>query len=107
VKRSRPLRRRRPLHGRPSRTEDRPRSRIPTDAVDAVLRRSGGRCEARATPGCSGRWEHLHHRRLRSQGGGHDAANLLAVCHFCHRWIHDHPAESYARGWLVRAGTGG
>jgi hypothetical protein len=66
--------------------------------------RSGGFCEAR-TPACpEGRHEgvHAHHIRLRSQGGGHDPANGLLVCAASHRWIHDHPAISYANGWLER-----
>lgn len=58
-------------------------------------------CEA-GTRVCVGRAAHVHHRRLRSQGGGDEPSNLLAVCPPCHRYIHDHPAESYERGWLLR-----
>jgi len=68
----------------------------------AVRERSKGRCEARASAECFGVAQHPHHRRMRSQGGGHTADNLLDVCWPCHRYIHDHPAESYARGWLER-----
>lgn len=44
---------------------------------------------------------HRHHRRLRSQGGTDDPWNLLDVSPRLHRWIHDNPGLSYARGWLV------
>ena len=71
-----------------------------------VRQRAGGRCEA-MTPVCSCRHEHTHHRRLRSQGGGHDAANLLAVCRPCHDYIHAHPLESYVEGWMVRSKVDG
>lgn len=58
-------------------------------------------CEA-GTRVCVGRAVHLHHRRLRSQGGGNEPENLLAVCAPCHDHIHRNPAESYERGWLLR-----
>ena len=37
---------------------------------------------------CQGRG-HIHHRVLRSQGGGHDADNLLLLCELHHRLAHD------------------
>lgn len=46
---------------------------------------------------------HKHHRKLRSQGGTDDPVNILLVSPSLHRFIHDHPAESYAKGWLVRS----
>lgn len=57
-------------------------------------------CEAR-TAWCTGRGEHSHHRKLRSQGGKDTPGNLLRVCHRCHAWIHAHPAASYTLGLLV------
>jgi 5-methylcytosine-specific restriction endonuclease McrA len=74
---------------------------IPRLSREAVLERCHGRCEA-GTPACTGRVDHMHHRRLRSQGGTHDPANLLAVCQPCHDHIHHRPAEAYERGWLER-----
>ncbi len=62
--------------------------------------RAHGLCEAQASVACTGRAEHVHHILLRSQGGSDDPANLLAVCHRCHRWIHDYPERSYREGWL-------
>jgi 5-methylcytosine-specific restriction endonuclease McrA len=68
-------------------------------AREAVVRRSSGRCEA-LTPVCTGRMEHAHHVVRRSQGGKDEPENLLACCAACHGYIHDHPAESFDRGWL-------
>lgn len=47
-----------------------------------------------------------HHRELRSQATKaekHTASNIIDVCEDCHRWIHMHPAEAYAHGWLVHS----
>jgi hypothetical protein len=66
--------------------------------------RSGGRCEACAThhlPECSGRYEHAHHVTPRSAGGRDELANALAVGHAHHNgWIHNHPREARALGFL-------
>lgn len=67
--------------------------------------RVNGLCEA-DSPVCPGRphrGDQAHHRRLRSQGGTDDPTNLLWVCTLAHDYIHRHPAESYDRGWLLRA----
>lgn len=69
---------------------------------DEVFAAAGWRCTVGAASGCTGRAEHAHHRRMRSQGGSDEAENLLAVCHACHDHVHAHPAESYAAGWLIR-----
>ena len=75
------------------------------DAMRPVIReRSKGLCEA-SLPCCTKRAEHVHHRRLRSQGGGNDADNLVDLCLACHARIHAHPAESYESGLLVRMGA--
>ena len=67
-----------------------------------VARRADGRCEIRSEA-CTGRHEHTHHIRRRSQGGTHDPANLAATCAACHHLIHDvSPAWGYEHGWLVR-----
>lgn len=67
-----------------------------------VRERSGGRCEAGMSERCSGRGTHVHHRKLRSQGGSNDLANLLDVCAWCHSTIHHNPARSYDLGLLLR-----
>ena len=65
-----------------------------------IRQRSRHQCEAR-TEACVGAGEHIHHRKLRSQGGTNSANNLIDVCTPCHNWIHAHPALSYERGWLI------
>jgi hypothetical protein len=30
-------------------------------------------------------------------------ANLISLCRDCHSYVHAHPAESYAQGFLVRS----
>ena len=70
------------------------------DASVLVLARSNGVCEC-----CHfGRMEHTHHKLRRSQGGTNDLENLMGVCSACHSWIHAHPADSYAAGYLIRRG---
>jgi hypothetical protein len=78
--------------------------------VADVLRRSGGRCEARVAGVCL---EHagrpypvdVHERRLRSQGGDPtDPANCLVTCRPCHDFAHAHPAEANRLGLILRRG---
>jgi 5-methylcytosine-specific restriction endonuclease McrA len=64
----------------------------------------GGRCQV-AGPGCEGAAREGHHILARSQGGKHEAGNVLVVCGVCHRWIHEHPAEAVARGFLRTRGA--
>lgn len=71
-------------------------------ASEQVRRRSRGRCEVNAPPCTTWATDTPHHRRLRSQGGEHHPDNLFDTCAPCHRYVHEHPAESYARGWLLR-----
>ena len=45
----------------------------------------------------------VHEVVMRSHGGSiTDPDNCKALCHFHHRWVHDHPAESQELGWLKR-----
>jgi hypothetical protein len=73
-------------------------------AAEKVVReRSGGDCEAR-TPWCEGRATQVHHRAGRSD---HTPEMLLDVCGSgnvtgCHGFIHQHPENAYAEGWLVK-----
>lgn len=90
----------------PARVERRhPADDEPTwaEAVRAVRARSGGRCEVGIVRGCTGRHEHTHHRRLRSQGGTHHPYNLLGICRPCHDAAHAYPDRSYRAGILVRS----
>lgn len=78
------------------------KSKIPVSVREAVERRSGGYCEAAVDAGCRRKGGHLHHKLMRSQGGGHTEGNLIDVCPPCHGYIHGHPAWAYERGFLVR-----
>jgi hypothetical protein len=77
---------------------------IPKGLRDKLAVRSGGHCElcglARAT-----NW---HHRKNRSQGGGHNLANAMHLCGSgttgCHGMVTESPARAYDRGWSVRSG---
>ena len=43
----------------------------------------------------------LHHVRRRSQGGADHKLNLRPVHRLCHEYIHQHPSEAKARGFLA------
>jgi len=101
VKRGGPLRRKTRLRAVGKKAK---RDREELELTGAVVRlRSSNKCEAQVPGVCTGAGQHIHHRKLRSQGGDNLAKSLLHVCFKCHRYIHDHPAESYERGWLIRA----
>jgi HNH endonuclease len=60
-----------------------------------ILERDGWRCQV---PGCTRPASHVHHVKLRSQGGGNEPENLISVCVVHHlRGIH--------RGLLRVSGT--
>ena len=44
----------------------------------------------------------VHHRKLRSQGGGHELTNLVLIHAECHEWTHANPTAAYVLGWMVR-----
>lgn len=46
---------------------------------------------------------HVHHRRMRSQGGGDTFSNLVTLCVRCHGWVHGNPAKASQEGWLLQA----
>jgi hypothetical protein len=70
---------------------------IPLRIRRQVWERSGGLCEC----GCSQRATSVHHRKLRSQGGRHEMANLLHLTAECHDRTHANPERGYALGLLV------
>ncbi|MDN5916633.1 MAG: HNH endonuclease [Pseudonocardia sp.] len=63
-----------------------------------VRDRSGGLCEV-CSSAVGREW---HHRKNRSQGGLWSPENGLHVCSPHHRWITEHPASSWIKGWSVR-----
>lgn len=64
-----------------------------------VLKRAENRCERCKRPSTSVGPLDLHHRLARSQGGGHEAANLRALCRVCHAQVHAGSAD--AGRWIV------
>jgi 5-methylcytosine-specific restriction protein A len=42
-----------------------------------------------------------HHILRRSQGGTDDQANLVSLHRLCHSYVHEHPLEAKARGFLA------
>lgn len=88
---------------RPKRKKYDPQAAEDWQAIRAdVMVRDMGICRAAIIPGCRGRGSHVHHRKLRSQGGKDELDNLILLCEWCHEYIHKNPAESYEVGWLVR-----
>lgn len=44
---------------------------------------------------------HFHHILPRSAQGADVASNYLHVDAACHQWIHAHPEEARAQGWII------
>lgn len=80
-----------------------PKKPFPPDVAALIVDRAALCCEAMIVEaGCTFKAQHIHHRKMRSQGGGHTPSNCVLICYRCHDWIHKHPAVSYERGFLVR-----
>lgn len=43
---------------------------------------------------------------MRRRDGGDRLSNLLLLCRGCHQYVHAHPTEAVANGWIVRASPG-
>ena len=67
------------------------------------MRCESGPCESGMSPDCTGLAVHSHHRKMRSQGGTDEEANILHVCMPCHSVIHSGPEKSYNLGHLVKS----
>lgn len=65
----------------------------------ALFLRSGGRCEF-CTRSLNNR-AHVHHRKLRSQGGGDEEENLVVIHPECHEFAHRNRAFAADHGWIV------
>lgn len=79
------------------------KQRMPAAVAEAVLERADGACEVMARGVCTGGAHHLHHRKMRSQGGPHTVENLVAACSTCHRFLHDNPTFGYESGLLIHS----
>lgn len=73
---------------------------IPTRSRQLVHRRDLGRCFRCGSPARSGAW---HHRRGKAVPGQHQhcPCNGIWLCNTCHTWVHGHPFEARAKGWIV------
>lgn len=55
---------------------------------------------------CVERSEHVHEKLTRARGGDIlDPQNVLAVCAWHHRWIHEHPLQATELGLLTPSWT--
>lgn len=105
-----PLRRKAPLTRRvPTRSPHAPAKprRLPDPGGNSwrekravLLARAGGRCERCGVPVVFETFQ-AHHRKLRSQGGGHELSNLTCLCPGCHTTAHAGPLAAQAGGWIV------
>jgi len=110
VKRKTPLQRKAPMPRRPPGRKTPPKNRRTPDPGREFWQeqraklydRSGGACE-RCGADLNATGMEAHHRKLRSQGGGHDLTNLAALCPGCHLHCHRNPVEARMGGWIVPA----
>lgn len=71
---------------------------------DDVITRDQHRCQ-RCGRTLTGFPYSIHHRKGRHCADPDGMANLICLCGTgttgCHGWVHQHPAESYERGFMV------
>jgi len=77
------------------------------EVVQPEILREHPRCQCGVVCGGNSASQHAHHRRGRK--GKQDGIPLiiykpllLAVCHDCHRHIHDNPGQAYDEKWMYR-----
>jgi len=75
------------------------------ESAAKVLAWSGGRCERCRNPQELVGPLQVHHRLMRSQGGGHEPSNLAALCSGCHKMIHDHLVPDWPKWIVTRKGA--
>lgn len=93
------MKRGKPLKRTPFRSR---RRRPPMDPAlwALVYARDGGRSQLSGEPVAEHEAQ-VHHRKLRSQGGTDDPANLILLSPADHRAVHAHPAQSVESGFIV------
>lgn len=94
-----------PLKRTPFRRKPLKRERMDEELRMRVLRRDGWRCQLTVAHDCRGDL-HVHHRRLRSQGGPDTMENLVSLCPVAHDWVHGHRAEAEELGMILRSAPG-
>lgn len=79
------------------------RDRVYPAAREAVLERSGGRCEADVhADDCNRRCEQVHHREGRNVPEPHRLDNLVGLSAACHSKAHLLPGWAYETGISIR-----
>lgn len=75
-----------------------PREEIPEGSRRDVDVRQGGKCAR-----CGVRGSDWHHRRRRNVRDGHEhcPCNGVLLCRVDHQWVHNHPAEAKAAGFII------
>ncbi len=114
--RGKPLEARTPLkQGNPLHRGGKLRHRSRKTAKIYVTRRQVVDYVLTTRPWCQIQWDRacwrtsteVHEPGMRSRGADIcDPAQCTATCFYCHRMVHDHPAEATRRGWLIPSGTG-
>ena len=66
------------------------------------LKRAKYICQARIPDVCMVKAVTAHHLKLRSQGGGNEQENLMAVCRDCHMFLHNNPAAATELGLMIQ-----
>lgn len=70
-------------------------SAIPTKAREVVWERQNRQCAR-----CGNLGNEIHHR-MRRREGGHAYENLVGLCSEDHRWVHKHPKQAAADGFII------
>lgn len=95
------MKRGKPLKRTPMRAKPRRGGAMPAAVYEAVMRRSGYRCEAAIAGVCTGAAAEWHHRQPRDRYND-VPSNGVAICSACHRHITDvSPAVGFERGLRV------
>lgn len=70
-------------------------SEIPTRVRQIVKQRDGGQCCR-----CGGPGSDLHHRQRRREAG-HAVGIIVTLCRTDHAWVHAHPENAKAVGYII------
>lgn len=75
-------------------------SGIPSASRLQVKVRDMSQCVRCGTPTHVGQWHHRRSRSVRDEIT-HSPCNGIYLCATCHAWVHAHPFEARANGWIV------
>jgi len=69
----------------------------------ALVTRSGGHCELRASSACTGIGQDAHHLVGRGVGGPDTLENTAMSCRPCNEYVETIGQLAYDRGWKIRS----